>query len=58
MMKKLAMLLILANLANFAIAGETKKVCNEQKDRKGKPVQVCKEIKVHKKLDATRIPGK
>jgi len=39
-------------------AAETKKVCNKQKDSKGKEVQVCKEIKVHKKLDGTKVPSK
>ena len=39
-------------------AAETKKVCNAQKDKKGKEVQVCKEVRVHKKLDATKVPPK
>ena len=39
-------------------AGETKKVCNIQKDKKGKEVQVCREVKVHKKLDGTKVPPK
>ena len=40
-------------------AAETKKVCNTQKDKKGKEVQVCKEVRVHKKLDsATKVPPK
>jgi len=39
-------------------AAETKKVCNKQKDSKGKEVQVCKEVKVHKKLDGTKVPPK
>jgi hypothetical protein len=39
-------------------AAETKKVCNAQKDKKGKEVQVCKEVRVHKKLDATKVPSK
>ena len=39
-------------------AAETKKVCNTQKDKKGKEVQVCKEVRVHKKLDATKVPTK
>lgn len=40
-------------------AAETKKVCNTQKDAKGKEVQVCKEVKIHKKLDsATKVPPK
>lgn len=40
-------------------AAETKKVCHTQKDKKGKDVQVCKEITVHKKLDSTtKVPPK
>ena len=39
-------------------AAETKKVCHEQKDNKGKAVQVCKEVKLHKKLDGTKVPPK
>ena len=39
-------------------AAETKKVCNKQKDSKGKEVQVCKEIAIHKKLDGTKVPPK
>ena len=39
-------------------AAETKKVCNKQKDSKGKEVQVCKEVKIHKKLDGTKVPPK
>ena len=35
--------------------GETKRVCRaEQKN--GKKVQVCKTIKVHKKLEGTTVP--
>ena len=51
--------LLSAVLAFQIHAAETKKVCNKQKDSKGKEVQVCKEIKVHKKLDsATKVPPK
>lgn len=39
-------------------AQEVKKVCNKQKDNKGKEVQVCKEVKIHKKLDGTKVPPK
>jgi hypothetical protein len=39
-------------------AAETKKVCHAEKDRKGKEVQVCKEVKLHKKLDGTKVPPK
>lgn len=53
-MKKLIAALALVPLLVFA--QETKKVCNKEKDRKGKEVQVCKTIKVHKKLDGTKVP--
>lgn len=47
-------------------ASEVKKVCvdkitNNGKpvlDKSGKPVQECKEIKVHKKLEGTKVPEK
>jgi hypothetical protein len=42
-----------------AHAAETKKACVMQKDQKtGKEKEVCKEIKVHKKLDGTKVPEK
>ena len=49
-----------------SFAAETKKVCvdkvtNDGKkvlDKDGKPVQDCKEIKVHKKLEGTEVPKK
>ncbi len=45
---------------------ETKQVCMDKltKDGKvvtgkdGKPVQDCKEVKIHKKLDGTKVPTK
>lgn len=45
---------------------ETKKVCidkvtNDGKkvlDKAGKPVQECKEMKVHQKLEGTKVPEK
>ena len=51
---------------NVSFAAETKKVCvdkiaNNGKpvlDKAGKPVQDCKEIKVHKKLEGTQVPKK
>jgi len=46
--------------------GEMKEVCEDKKDKAGKvingkdgkPVQVCKQIKVHKKLEGTKVPEK
>lgn len=38
---------------------ETKKVCIMQKDSKsGKEKEVCKNVKVHKKLEGTKVPEK
>jgi hypothetical protein len=40
-------------------AAETKRVCVEQTDPKTKkPKQVCKEVKIHKKLEGTKVPDK
>ena len=43
---------------------ETKKVCVDKMDKgkpvldkQGKPQQTCKEIKVHKKLEGTKVEG-
>jgi len=46
--------------------GEVKEVCKDKLDKSGKvvngkdgkPVQQCKKIKVHKKLDGTAVPEK
>ena len=40
-------------------AAETKRVCVEQTDPKTKkPKEVCKEVKIHKKLEGTKVPEK
>jgi hypothetical protein len=62
-MKKLliALNLTIWSLVGYqvAYAAETKKACVMQKDQKtGKEKEVCKEIKVHKKLDGTKVPEK
>lgn len=62
-MKLLALRMVLTVVASAVLvfqihAAETKKVCHLQKDRKNKEVQVCKEIRVHKKLDGTKVPPK
>jgi hypothetical protein len=49
---------LLAPAAVFATA-ETKRVCVEQVDAKTKkPKEVCKQVKVHKKLEGTKVPEK
>lgn len=64
MMKLLSLRMFVTVLTSVVLAfhihaAETKKVCHAEKDRKGKEVQVCREVKVHKKLDsATKVPPK
>jgi hypothetical protein len=56
---RMALTVLLSAVLAFQIhAAETKKVCNAQKDKKGKEVQVCRDVKVHKKLDGTKVPPK
>jgi hypothetical protein len=62
-MKNLFYSLILAtNLFAVSIVHaepETKKVCVMQKDAKtGKEKEVCKNVKIHKKLEGTKVPEK
>jgi hypothetical protein len=66
-MKKLILASILSLFAVSSFAdGEMKEVCHDKKDKAGKvvngkdgkPVQECKKIKVHKKLEGTEIPEK
>ena len=50
--------LLFAPLSKAAFAGgEMKEVCHKEV-KKGKEVDVCKKIKVHKKLEGTKIPEK
>ena len=62
----IAFILSLFSLAAFA-GGEMKEVCHDKVDKAGKPVmdkktgkpaQECKMIKVHKKLEGTKVPDK
>ena len=54
-MRNLIALIAFVPLVAFA-GGEMKKVCHTEKDKKGKEVEVCKTIKVHKKLEGTKVP--
>jgi hypothetical protein len=52
---------IILGLATFSVQAEPekKRVCVVEKDAKtGKEKEVCKTIKVHKKLDGTKVPEK
>lgn len=65
-MKNLTKALITLNLVIWSVVGvevaqaaEKQKVCIEVKDAKtGKVSQQCKEMKVHKKLEGTKVPEK
>lgn len=66
-MNKILVALFAAAFAGSVYAGgEMKEVCTDKTDAKGqvvkgkdgKPVQVCKQIKVHKKLEGTKVPEK
>ena len=58
-MKQLFLALALVAFGATSFAAETKKVCLDQTDAKtGKVKQVCKEVKVHKKLEGTQVPDK
>ena len=64
------MKLLLALVASLALVstayagGEMKEVCTDKKDKAGKvvngkdgkPVQECKKIKVHKKVEGEKVP--
>lgn len=63
-MKKLilALFISIASMSAFSADVETKKVCIDQidkgkpvLDKQGKPKQICKEVKQHKKLDGVKI---
>ena len=57
-MKKIIPLILLA-VASVSFAAEEKKVCVKELDNKTKKEkEVCKTIKVHKKLEGTKIPEK
>jgi hypothetical protein len=63
-MNKLLVMLLLSGTIGLAYAGgEMKEVCKDKLDKagksimkNGKPVQECKKIKVHKKLEGTAVP--
>lgn len=67
-MKKILTAIVIAFAATSVYAvGEKKEVCRNKVDKAGKPVidkktgkqaKVCKKIKVHKKLEGTKVPEK
>lgn len=61
-MKKLALVVFMSLSATHLYAepkpAETKRVCVQEKDAKGKQREVCKTIRVHKKLEPQGTPAK
>lgn len=58
-MKSIILAVALTCFGASVFAVETKKVCVEQTDPKTKKVkEVCKDVKVHKKLEGTKVPDK
>ena len=63
-MKKLLALLALCVASTAFAGGEMKEVCTDKTDKAGKvvngkdgkPVQICKKIKVHKKVEGEKVP--
>ncbi len=64
-MKKLLALLALTLTTTAFAGGEVKEVCKDKVDKAGKvvmdkktnkPVQECKKIKVHKKVEGEKVP--
>ncbi len=63
-MKQLLAIVIAAFALTAYAGGEEKKVCEDKKDKAGKvvngkdgkPEQVCKTIKVHKKVEGEKVP--
>jgi len=65
-MKKILAVLVLCVAGTAFAGGEIKEVCKDKTDKAGKvvigkdkkPIQVCKKIKVHKKVEGTKVPVK
>jgi hypothetical protein len=63
-MKTLVAILAIAFASTAYAGGEIKEVCTDKKDKAGKvvngkdgkPVQECKKIKVHKKVEGEKVP--
>jgi len=65
-MKQLLAIIMLTLASSAYAGGEMKEVCTDKKDKAGKvvngkdgkPVQECKKIKVHKKVEGEKVPEK
>jgi hypothetical protein len=65
-MKSLLAVLLVAFTSTAFAEAQIKEVCKDKKTasgqivkgKDGKPIQVCKKIKVHKKHEGTKVPDK
>jgi hypothetical protein len=65
-MKKIIAIISLALASSLAFGVETEKICIDKMtkdgkpvlDKSGKPQQECKQVKIHKKLEGTKVPEK
>ena len=65
-MKYLLAIIVTVSAVSAQAGGTVKEVCHDKKDKagkvvvghNGKPHQVCKKIKVHKKFEGTKVPPK
>ena len=65
-MKHLIAIVLVAFTSSVSATAEVKEVCRDKTDSKGavvkgkdgKPIQLCKKIKVHKKHEGTKVPTK
>jgi hypothetical protein len=63
-MKKFLAIISLALASSLAFGAETEKICVNKTtkdgkpilDKAGKPQQECKLVKIHKKLEGTKVP--
>lgn len=53
----ISLLILTFAFATCSVAEETKRICHD-KEVKGKMTKVCKDVKVHKKLEGTKVPEK
>jgi len=56
-MKYLITAIVVLTTTLVQAEGETKKVCHDEQQN-GRTIEVCKTIKVHKKLEGTTVPVK
>jgi len=57
-MKSIILAIVLLSVSFAYAEAPTKNVCEVTKDASGKEKKVCKNVKIHKKLDGEKLPEK